>query len=145
MTKVDFYILPEPEARARQQFACRLVEKVFRMGQDVCVLADDEAACRSFDALLWAYNPTSFIPHSACVNGQQPGAAEKVWVTHGDNFHHHHHLLINLSCKQPPHFSRFERLAEIVVQQDEVLNNSRQRYRFYQERGYPIRNHDMRR
>lgn len=145
MTQVDFYILPEPQLGARQNFACRLVEKVFRLGHDVCVLTENDEQSLAFDQLLWGHNPTSFIPHSSCAKAKTPGDGEKVWITHGEEFHHHHNVLINLSCKQPPHFSRFERLIEIVVQEESVLNHSRERYRFYQERGYPLNNHDMRR
>lgn len=164
MTQVDFYILPEPDLQARHNFACRLVEKISRLGREVCINTIDAQQSQQFDELLWAYNPTSFIPHESCLGGNDtPLTAEptgdsksetikeaspqasKVWITHDDNFLDHHYTLINLSTKQPPHFSRFERLVEIVVQEESILAASRERYRFYQERGYPINNHDMRR
>lgn len=164
MTQVDFYILPEPDLQARHNFACRLVEKISRLGREVCINTIDAQQSQQFDELLWAYNPTSFIPHESCIGRSDtaiaPEAAAdaksktltdissetaKVWISHDENFLDHHDTLINLSTKQPPHFSRFERLVEIVVQEESILAASRERYRFYQERGYPINNHDMRR
>ncbi|WP_299973659.1 DNA polymerase III subunit chi [uncultured Pseudoteredinibacter sp.] len=147
MTRVDFYILPEAGLDARHNFACRLVEKMYRLSQDVCVLTPNAQQCSDFGQRLWAYNPTSFIPHRCRTDEQSESheQADKVWITHGDELLQHHNVLVNLSCEQPSHFSRFERLLEIVVPDEDVVQASRQRYRFYQERGYPIANHDMRR
>ena len=46
------------------------------------------------------------------------------------------------STQPPPFFSRFERLAEIVGVDDAAAG--RERYKFYRERGYELRAHDMR-
>ena len=40
----------------------------------------------------------------------------------------------------PPQFARFERLLEIVGNEDEELAAGRERYRFYRDRGYAINN-----
>jgi DNA polymerase-3 subunit chi len=48
---------------------------------------------------------------------------------------------VNLHAQTPPFFSRFERLAEIVGIDD--AEAGRERYRFYRERGYELRAHDM--
>lgn len=142
MTQVDFYILPDSKTAARQHFVCRLVEKIQGLGQSVCVATENEEQTRGLDDMLWAYNPTSFIPHSACTGSNDHSA--QVWLSHGGDFGEHHNVLINLRNQLPEHFSRFERLSEVVIQDDAVLKSSRESYRFYQERGYPIRNHDMR-
>lgn len=147
MTRVDFYILPEAGLDARHNFACRLVEKMYRLSQGVCVLTPNAQQCSDFGQRLWAYNPTSFIPHRCRTtqSSDKHALEDQVWITHGDELLDHHNVLINLSSEQPAHFSRFERLLEIVVTDKDVVQTSRERYRFYQERGYPIANHDMRR
>ena len=68
MTQVDFYILPETTSDARWLFACRLVDKVQRMGMRVLVAMESEADARAFDELLWTFKPESFMPHQL-LNG----------------------------------------------------------------------------
>ena len=53
-------------------------------------------------------------------------------------------LLINLSHQVPEFFSRFERVTEIVVQSPAVTESTRNNYRFYRDRGYPLESHDLR-
>ncbi len=50
---------------------------------------------------------------------------------------------LNLSADCPPHFERFERLFEVVAADDDERKAGRERYRFYQARGYRISNHDL--
>ena len=52
-------------------------------------------------------------------------------------------LLLNLGADCPPHFERFERLLEVVPTDEAEREAGRGRYRFYQERGYKIANHDL--
>jgi len=47
-------------------------------------------------------------------------------------------VLINLSDQTPSNFARFERMLEIVADQEAERNAGRERYRFYKERGYPL-------
>ena len=51
--------------------------------------------------------------------------------------------MINTTGVIPDHFSRFRRLIE-MVQHDEVnLAASREAWRFYRDRGYPLAKHDL--
>lgn len=134
MTQVDFYILPEATSDARWLFACRLIDKVHRMGVRVLVALDDEADARAFDELLWTFKPESFIPHQL-INGGKPASVE---ITFTPDAGDHQGLLLNLSKTTPPYFSRFERLSEVVIQEQQSLQSSRERFSFYKSRGYPI-------
>ena len=49
----------------------------------------------------------------------------------------------NLNAEPPPFFSRFERLAEIVGKDDADVVAGRERFRFYRERGYELRTHNL--
>jgi DNA polymerase-3 subunit chi len=55
----------------------------------------------------------------------------------------HDQALLNLRTERPPFFSRFQRLIEIVTRDDEDRRLARERYRFYRDRGYEIRSHDL--
>ena len=52
-------------------------------------------------------------------------------------------FLINLSNEVPPFFSRFERLAEILDQEEPILLAGRKRYLFYRDRGYNLEYHQL--
>ena len=134
MTQVDFYILPDFTQEARWGFACRLIEKVYKMGMDILILVDDKEKAQAFDQLLWSFKPESFIPHQV-IGGQSPAPVQ---ITYTEEFGEHHGLLLNLSNNIPAWFSRFERLSEIVIQEERSLKTSRERFSFYKERGYPI-------
>ena len=134
MTQVDFYILPETTSEARWLFACRLIDKVQRMGMRVLVALDSETDARAFDELLWTFKPESFIPHQL-LNAGKPAPVE---ITFTQEAGDHQGLLLNLSKGTPPYFSRFERLSEVVIQEQQSLQSSRERFSFYKSRGYPI-------
>lgn len=134
MTRIDFYVLPETTSDARWLFACRLIDKVHRMGMRTLVVMDNETDARQFDELLWTFKPESFIPHQL-IDADKPAPVE---ITFNENSGDHQGLLLNLSNVIPPYFSRFERLSEIVIQETESLQTSRERFGFYKQRGYPI-------
>lgn len=134
MTQIDFYVLPETTSTARWLFACRLLDKVQRMGMRTLVVMDNEAEARQFDELLWTFKPESFIPHQL-INGTKPAPVE---ITFTNDSGDHQGLLLNLSSAIPPYFSRFERLSEVVIQEPQSLQTSRERFGFYKQRGYPI-------
>ena len=93
------------------------------------------------DRLLWTWPATGFVPHCALHDphaaqtpvliGDEPAAAAA-----GD-------ILLNLAAATPPAFERFERLLEIVPQEDAQRQAARERYRFYRDRGYKIADHDL--
>jgi DNA polymerase III subunit chi len=134
VTQIDFYILPETTSEARWLFACRLIDKVQRMGMRVLVAVDSEAEARQLDELLWTFKPESFIPHQL-INSGKPTPVE---ITFTQEAGDHQNLLLNLSKTTPTYFSRFERMSEVVIQEAESLAASRARFSFYKSRGYPI-------
>ncbi len=151
MTKVDFYILPEDEQHHRHLFACRLIEKAYRLGHQVYIHSDNAEQAQQIDQLLWSFRPNSFVPHSFDNNAQGQNSQGQIAVgydaaaTHdmADN-HTHDGLLVNLSTSVPDFFSRFNRVSEIVVQDPKITDATRKNYCFYRDRGYQLNSHDMR-
>ena len=143
MTQVDFYILPATEPEAQLNFVCRLTEKALRKGHQIYIQAQNEAQAKALDQLLWEFRPDSFIPHLLVGDDNVEGVP--VAIGHTDDCAHHHDVMINLCSHVPDHFSRFERVAEIIFQQESLLKAKRDDWRFYKERGYALNRHDMRR
>ena len=137
MTQVDFHILQDTSVDARWLYSCRLIEKVVSLGHSVLVVVDTENEAQALDDLLWSFKPESFIPHQI-IGGENESSVE---ITFNAESGEHNQVLINLSSQVPTFFSRFSRLSEIVIQEATILENTREHYRFYKQRGYPIVQH----
>ena len=137
MTQVDFHILPDTSVEARWLYTCRLVEKATGLGNNVLIAVDTQDEAQTLDDLLWSFKPESFIPHQI-IGGENETNVE---ITFSDKTGDHQQVLINLRSQVPEYFSRFARLAEIVIQESNILENTREHYRFYKQRGYPIAQH----
>src|SRR3546814_14519636 len=55
----------------------------------------------------------------------------------------HHGVMLNLGLEVPDWFSRFERVLEIVAADAEGRAKSRERYKFYRDRGYELATHKL--
>ncbi len=138
MTSISFYThAPDKLSIARQ-----LVVKAWGQKLNVLVYAPDESVAASIDRLLWVQPALSFIPH--CRDGSPLAAATPVIIGERADALPSADVLINLGSEPPPVFSRFERLMEIVTEDESDVQNGRQRYRFYKDRGYELLSHDLR-
>lgn len=142
MTQADFYILAGQSIVEQWTFACRLIEKVSARGHEILLQVNSEQEALAFDTFLWEYKAESFIPHT--IIGDKHQTSARLHINWLPDPAHHHDVLINMSSELPYFYSRFERLVEIVIQEDKVLEATRQHYRFLKDRGYPIQYQDMR-
>ncbi len=135
MTKIDFHSnVPDKIA-----YACRLVRKARTHATHlhIVVLTADPGQLAAMDHALWVLSDVDFLPH---VRAGDPLASHTpVILTDSDaTTLEHHHILINLSDVTPSHFSRFERLFEIISNEEKATAAGRQRYAFYKQQGYPL-------
>ncbi len=119
--------------------AARLADKAWQQGHRVFINAADESQARTLDELLWSYRPASFLPHGLAG----ADSSEQVAIGWGQDPGDHNDLLINLQLDVPPFFSRFQRVAEVVTQDDASLTALRQSWKFYKDRGYQLEKHDL--
>lgn len=137
MTQIDFYTHVEDKLRV----ACQLSAKAYAHGLKVTVFCPDSDTAHRFDRLLWTTPPIGFVPHCAPDN---PLAGETpVIIDFQGEKMLHDEMLINLRTEWPPFFGRFQRLIEIVSFDDADRATARERFRFYRDRGYEIRTHDL--
>lgn len=137
MTTIDFYT----HVASPLDVAARLVAKAWSAHGTVRVLTPDARATEALDRLLWTAPATGFLPHCRLAS---PVAAETpIIVDHVAEHEGPAAVLVNLCANPPAFFSRFERLAEIVPLDDAGVLAGRERYRFYRERGYALRTHDL--
>jgi DNA polymerase-3 subunit chi len=137
VTTVDFYT----HCADRLEVAARLVAKAWAQHGSVRVLTAGEALTAELDSRLWRLPPTGFLPHCRLAS---PLAAETpIVVDHALTHEGPAAVLINLHPAPPPFFSRFERLVEIVGTDAEGAAAGRERWRYYKERGYALRSHNL--
>ena len=137
MTKVDFYTGVEDKLRT----ACTLSHEAMQNGLRVLLHTPQESTAAAIDKLLWHYPALAFMPH--CRSSEEPASTMPVVVDQlGENFPHHE-VLISLHTACLPFFSRFERLIEIVSQDETDARLGRERYSFYRDHGYEIRHFDL--
>ena len=144
MTRISFYILKGSQEHDRQVFACRLIEKAYAQGNHIYIHADSAEQAKQFDQLLWAFRPDSFVPHQLMHNTMETEQVDcPILIGHDTTPPRLMNLLINLSAQHPLFFSQFERVAEFINDDDTIKAQGRERYRFYQQRGYDLESHKL--
>ncbi len=132
MTRIDFHSnVPD-----KIHYVCRLVRKARASDCKIVVLADPTALA-AVDRALWNFSDADFLPHVMADDAL--AAQTPVILTDQDSVDlPHYQILINLCSATPAHFARFERMFEIISSDDADKAAGRERYRFYQQRGYPL-------
>jgi len=149
MTRIDFYVLPALRLDAREQFAARLAAKAFRQGHRSLIQVADDAGVERLAALLWEEPRNAFLGHArlgtAGIDHRAPVvlAAGQALSRMDPASLPVHDLLINLELEVPARFAAFDRVAEIICQDETVRAAGRASYRYYRERGYPLHHHDL--
>jgi len=149
MNTIAFHFnVPAPVA-----YLCRLLRKATHAGQRAWVLLPP-ALAHELDAALWTFAPAEFIAHArhASVEAEESGQAglgARLWqrapvvlatqmVPQASDWP----LLINLLEPVPEGFERFERLIEIVPQEEALKQAARLRWRHYSQLGLVLQHHD---
>ena len=143
MTRIDFYVAQPSSPLDRYQLACRVANKAYQAKHHVLMHAPEVEMAQHLDRLLWTWHDISFIPHG--LLGQADPALNPILI--GDvsavESMETSDILINLVPTVPLFFSRFNRLIECVDQEATSKQQSRERYRFYRDRGYPLQMHQI--
>ncbi|MEQ8231783.1 MAG: DNA polymerase III subunit chi [Gammaproteobacteria bacterium] len=139
MTRVDFYVVDGGSA-VHDRTLCRVVEKAWQRGHAIYVNCADRDAARHFDDLLWQFQDTSFVPHALAQD-----ATDDTPVIIGTAVDDApvHDVLLNLVADVPAAVSRFERVIESAGHDDASRSAARARYRYYQDRGFPLHTHKI--
>lgn len=133
MTRIDFH----SNVADKIAYACRLVRKARAAHCNAVVIGSDRRQLDMLDEALWTFSDQDFLPH---VMADDALAAQTpvILATNETTEFPHYQVLINLAPETPTQFARFERMLEIVSADAEDKTAGRDRYRFYQQRGYPL-------
>ncbi|MDA0679203.1 MAG: DNA polymerase III subunit chi [Proteobacteria bacterium] len=142
MSKVDFYVLPGSGEISRQQFACRLAEKAYRLDNSVHIHVADHESLQILDDLLWTFRDGSFVPHEV-IDAVHSKAGTPVTIGCVESLLPGCDLLINLSHSIPKSASSFPRVAEVVTSDEESKAESRKRFVDYRDQGHSLDTHKL--
>ncbi|SDX48133.1 DNA polymerase III, chi subunit [Collimonas sp. OK242] len=133
MTQIDFHT----NISDKFLYTCRLVRKARMAQRQIVILGSNAEDLAMLDQALWTFSEHDFLPH---VRAGDPLAAQTPVILAADEETEwpHHQILVNLSGRTPQHFARFERMFEIISLAEDDKAGGRERYRFYQQRGYPL-------
>ena len=145
MTRIDFYILPEsakpPEGAAMT--ACKLCDKAVAAGNRVYIHAPQAEVAQTLDSLLWSFRQGGFISHERYTGAAPAEPLPSVLIGEAEPPASHQAVMINLGNEAPSFFSSFERVLEIVDGDAAQRAQSRERYKYYRDRGYELASHNL--
>jgi DNA polymerase-3 subunit chi len=139
VTEVAFHFgVPE-----KLRYTARLIRKAVGSGAKVAVLSKAQQQ-QQLDAALWSLSAIDFLAHCA------PGAgllmeelSPVLLLTALNGVASHHTVLVNLLQTVPQGFERYERVIEIVSNDDDDRHMARERWKQYTQAGFLIKRHDL--
>lgn len=143
MTRVDFYVLPTSAPQERRVLACKLTEKAWRQGMSVYLHTATDAETGMMDNLLWTFRQGSFIPHEKATATPAQREEMTVLVGNGNPPDGFRDLVINLSLDLPPWLGEFQRVAELVNEDETIKTEGRRRWMAYKQKGYILETHKL--
>ena len=139
MTEIAFHV----NAPDKLDYACRLLRATQKKSAQVLVLGQIDAL-KSLSAKLWALSPTEFLPHCfADATTEVLAHSPIVLSAELPNSGAASQVLLNLGAVLPAGFERFERLIELVGQDESDLQAARTRWKHYKDRGYALSRYDV--
>ena len=139
MTEIAFHV----NAPDKLDYACRLLRATQKKSAQVLVLGHIDAL-KSLSSKLWAMASTEFLPHcladaAAEVLAHSPIVLSAELPANAAESQ----VLLNLGAVLPAGFERFERLIELVGQDEFDLQAARTRWKHYKDRGYALSRYDV--
>lgn len=136
--KAVFYILKSEELKARNLYACRLIDKAYQNAKSVYVYVASPEEAESFNTQLWTFHDISFVPHEI----YKPEIKAPVvigWEEPQANFD----VLLNLTLNVPTFFTAFNHIIEVIPNISEIKAKGREKYKYYQGQKIKLETHEV--
>jgi DNA polymerase-3 subunit chi len=137
MTDIQFYNTCVPLLESFD-YVRRLVARARATNHQILIQVPNPDIGEQLDTLLWDFENTAFLPHTLGVDN-----FDAVNISWAEDPNEHHDVLINLCEKTPKWFGRFGKLLEIINNDEQVMASKRASYKFFKDRGYPLKYHDF--
>jgi DNA polymerase-3 subunit chi len=75
MAKPTVYFI-ELAVAQKPKYICEITEKLFNLGKQIHIFANEKKDGRFLDQLLWTWKQDSFIPHGLAEENEEPEAVQ---------------------------------------------------------------------
>lgn len=140
MTRVDFAY----GASHVLTMACHTAARHANAGHMLFVYSTDAKKLARFNLKLWDFEPTSFISH--CMIDDPLADYAQVLFMHKPehlNLVSQPQWLLNLDTACPPQANKFDRILEIVSQNETDILHARARWQEYKKLGFKLKGHKL--
>ncbi len=146
--RVDFYVLAATEMTEKYRVACRIANKAYTQGLKVFMRTDDSQQSATLDKMLWTFSQNSFVPHTiydakTCNAEEHDSTRYPVLIGCGEPPLACADLLISLQQAAAADYTKFGRVAELIIDQAADKSAGRDRYRFYCAQGIEPQTHQI--
>ena len=138
MADVAFYHL---ERSSLDQVLPKLLEKTLALDKRALVLAPSNARVDELNALLWSYQPESWMPHASYKDKVEDNALslQPVWLSVEDNNANNAEFLFLTDGARSRQMDSFERCFDLFDGNDQtVVEKARERWKHYQGEGHTL-------
>ncbi|OGT06158.1 MAG: hypothetical protein A2103_02775 [Gammaproteobacteria bacterium GWF2_41_13] len=142
MTRVDFYLTSEINAQEILRLACRVLEKAYEQNCQVYVLAESMIQANQLNDLLWTFRDVSFIPHQ--LVGESLPIPPPIQIGCDIEQSPTQEVLLNLQKNIPENFDQFQRIIEIVPNDESFHQHALEHQQFFEAHTCEIHRHDLR-
>lgn len=148
-TQVDFYITKTADINAVLALVCKLSQKAFLNDYQIMIQTQDTQQSQSLDELLWTFSDDAFIPHqiipdednSRSLIENEVGICAKI---EAQDTQRQKQILINLNPNTDIELhTHFERVIEVIWDQDTVKTQGRKRFKHYKELDITPNTHNL--
>ncbi len=140
MLRIDFYLLAEQTLDARLLALCKLTSKAVTNGYRVSIQVEDDGEAQACDEWLWSYKPESFLAHHRVGDGAfiaAPVLISLQTLAESDG------VCVNISKRQPQGLAQFQRVLEVVGNDEASKQAARLRWQYYKQQGFSLEKHDL--
>ncbi|OYQ81302.1 hypothetical protein B9T19_01075 [Ignatzschineria sp. F8392] len=145
MVQVSFYVLPTSNEASRQKLLLKILEKAYLAEEPALLYSDNQELIRFLDRKLWELPHIEFLPHAVITTEEDINEADFIYLSDKMWPLPHRSLIINIHPFVPDDVKNglYQRVFEVITQDPQVLEESRNRYRLYRQLGFEIETHKL--
>jgi DNA polymerase-3 subunit chi len=125
------------KSEPREKTVCSLVERYYEKRMKVLVVAEDEEFARQIDRLLWTFSQSAFLPHEIHTPGKVP-EDERIVIVTEEVDPGGAEVCVLTRPVDSDFLDRFSVLVDVAQVSPSNLEERRERYKKYKERGYRL-------
>lgn len=134
MTDISFYHLQkQPLERALP----KLLERVLAADMKALVLTDTDEQVAALNAVLWTYDPNSFLPHGSAKDGDE--GLQPIFLTSQQENPNYADVLVLVDGGEHEELAGFTRCLDMFNGNDEIaVSRARERWVTYRDAGHKV-------